>query len=323
MNHEKTAFAARGKWRGILAEFGVPRDALSGNHTGCPVCGGKDRFRFDNKEQRGTFYCTNCGAGDGMQLAMKVTGQSFQEVASRIDVMVGNLKPESAPVRVEQSPQEKANLLRHIWSGSKPVQKGDLVDRYLASRGIDQPSYPKTLRFHPGLSDGEGAVRPCMLALVGIYGEAQGTAIHRTYLRNDGGSKAEMASPRKVVGELPQGVCVALSEYTGGPLGIAEGIETALSASALYDMPVWAAINTNALEKWSPPQGCDEIAIFGDNDLKFGGQAAAYRLAHKLACHGLGVTVHFPEDVGKDWNDVQMDRARMRNRVKQKQEQAA
>jgi putative DNA primase/helicase len=129
--------------------------------------------------------------------------------------------------------------------------------------------------------------------------------MHRTFLKPDGSGKAEMPSPRKLMaGELPDGACVMLSDWTGtGVLGIAEGIETALAAGQVWGLPVWAAINATNLAKWTPPEGCDEVAIFGDNDPKFAGQAAAFKLAHKLACKGLHVTVHIPPRVGTDWND--------------------
>jgi putative DNA primase/helicase len=98
---------------------------------------------------------------------------------------------------------------------------------------------------------------------------------------------------------------VALSDYTSGPLGIAEGIETAMGASAIFDLPVWAAISAGMMAKWVPPEGCDEVAIFGDNDPKFGGQSAAYTLAHRLATKSnIKVTIHIPETVGEDWNDI-------------------
>ena len=34
----------------------------------CPMCGGKDRFRFDDKGGRGTWICSQCGAGDEIEL---------------------------------------------------------------------------------------------------------------------------------------------------------------------------------------------------------------------------------------------------------------
>ena len=40
-----------------------------------------------------------------------------------------------------------------------------------------------------------------------------------------------------------------------------------------------AALNAPMLRKWTPPEGCDEVAVFGDNDAGFAGQAAAYDAA--------------------------------------------
>jgi putative DNA primase/helicase len=119
-----------------------------------------------------------------------------------------------------------------------------------------------------------------------------------------------MESPRKLLaGEFPPGACVMLSQWTGsGALGIAEGIETAMAASAMFDMPVWAALTADNMEKWTPPEGCDEVAIFGDNDASYRGHAAAYRLAYRLTCKKMPVTLHFPTRQGDDWNDVLLSR---------------
>lgn len=305
--HEKTSLAARGKWKGILLHLGVPAQALTGKPCPCPMCGGKDRFRFDDKDRRGTYICNQCGAGDGMKLAVEVTGRKFAEVAAQIDGILGNIKPDAGPAKQELGDEDRVRILREAWASSQPIQPGDLAHKYLATRKVEELIYPKAMRFHPAMRDGEGGIRPCMIAMVGVYGEKKFATMHRTFLKPDGSGKAEMASPRKLMpGTLPDGACVALSSYTGGPLGIAEGIETAMSASALFDMPVWAAINSNMLAKWWPPEGCEEVAIFGDNDPKFGGQAAAYSLAHRLAVKGIAVTVHIPALAGEDWNDVHL-----------------
>jgi len=57
---------AQGRWKSILTALGADEKTLSGKHTACPLCGGKDRFRFDDKEGRGTYFCSGCGAGDGV-----------------------------------------------------------------------------------------------------------------------------------------------------------------------------------------------------------------------------------------------------------------
>ena len=309
--HDKTEHAAKGKWRGILTELGVPRDHLNGKHHPCPVCGGTDRWRFDNLEGRGTSICNACGGMSGMTLAMGITGMAFPDCASRIDAMVGNIKPESTPA-APMKDEERRAALRRVVGQTVPVTEGDLVHRYLGTRNLGERIYPGALRFGAALRDGDGGVRPCMVALVGVHGEKDHRgrqrycSLHRTFLKPDGSGKAEMASPRKMMpGELPEGACVMLSDWSGaGRIGVAEGIETAMAASALFEMPVWAALNATMLAKWLPPEGAEEIAIFGDNDASFAGQAAAYRLAQRLATRQPApVSVHIPKIPGTDWAD--------------------
>lgn len=308
--HSRTVDAAKGKWRGILLELGLPETALKDRHGPCPLCGGQDRFRWDNKDGKGTYICGQCGAGDGMKLAIEYTGKEYKVVAGLIDGMLGNLKVE-AP-KPDLSPEKRRDILRDTYRATQPIQLGDVAHKYLESRGVEELIYPDALRFAPRLKDGEGGVRPAMVAMVGVPGADKFVSMHRTFLKPDGSGKAEMAAPRKLMaGELPDGACVMLSEYApGGPLGIAEGIETAMSASALFDMPVWAAINSTLLGKWQPPESCTEVAIFADNDRKLGGQSAAYALGHRLAVKGIAVTVHVPDRIGADFNDIHMERLR-------------
>lgn len=302
-NHEKTAYAARGKWKGILLSLGVEDVCLTGKHGPCPMCGGEDRFRFDNKEQRGTWICNNCGAGDGMKLAVDYTGRPFYEVATEIDDMIRNVKPD-APQRAAMTEAQSKQALRQVAAATKHVQPGDLAHKYLASRHLEELIYPKALRFAESLKDGDGGVRPCMVAIVQAPDGTNAT-LHRTFLKPDGSGKADMRSPRKLMpADLPDGSCVRTCEFTGGPLGIAEGIETAMSASAMFDLPVWAAINAGNLAKWTPPDGCDEVVIFGDNDSSFTGHAASYSLARRLKAKKIKVTVKIPNCVDTDWCDV-------------------
>jgi len=68
---------AVGRWPGIFAQLGV--DVGTGKHKACPICGGKDRFRFDDKDGEGTYFCNQCGAGDGWNLLQKVIGMNFRQ----------------------------------------------------------------------------------------------------------------------------------------------------------------------------------------------------------------------------------------------------
>lgn len=51
--------AARGHWSRILPALGVT--VLKNRHQPCPVCAGKDRFRFDDREGRERGSVTSAG----------------------------------------------------------------------------------------------------------------------------------------------------------------------------------------------------------------------------------------------------------------------
>ena len=53
--------------------------------------------------------------------------------------------------------------------------------------------------------------------------DGEKAALHRTYLAADG-DKANVSSPRKMMGSMPSGAAVRLMPYTN-VIGIAEGIE--------------------------------------------------------------------------------------------------
>lgn len=52
--------AAIGRWPYILSALGI-KVPSAGHHGACPACGGKDRFRLDDKAGRGTWFCNQCG----------------------------------------------------------------------------------------------------------------------------------------------------------------------------------------------------------------------------------------------------------------------
>ncbi len=101
---------------------------------------------------------------------------------------------------------------------------------------------------------------------------------------------------------MPKGSAIRLCE-PGDTLGIAEGIETALSVTALFGVPCWAAISDTILKGWEPPPDVRQVIVFGDNDENSAGQAAAYALAHRLAVRDRSARVDLPP-LGMDWNDV-------------------
>lgn len=303
---------ARGKWRGLLMAAGLPDRALNGKHGPCPFCEGKDRWIWDNKGGNGGGICQQCGAFTGFQLLQRWQGLegNFGAAADWVRAQCGHVPQE--PVKAAKSQDDRRKALREVSGGARAIAPGDPVDRYLHRRGVGEVSYPRALRSHPRLwFSGFGEAEVCYPAMVAVISDAQGNPVglHRTFLAPDGPFKAPVEDPRRIMspstkdGTYPDASAVRLGE-AGRVLGVAEGIETALAASARFEVPVWAALNTSMLARWYPPEGVEEVLIAADNDAKFGGQAAAYRLAQRLAVKGFEVSVKVPEIPGTDWLDI-------------------
>ncbi len=187
------------------------------------------------------------------------------------------------------------------WNRGIPIEDSDVAKRYFASRGLDAEN-AMNMCFHAN-SHLEGA-HPAILALVHAA-NGKLVQIQSTHLKRDGSGKADIVNPRRFMhGPLPAGSAVRL--YPAEPvLGIAEGIETAMSAAQLYGIPVWAALAANNLARWTPPKETRAVVIFADNDANRAGQIAAKRLAARLAELGMkDVQIRVPKEEGTDWNDV-------------------
>lgn len=305
MTRPRTHDLAKGKWKGVMLALGFPAAALSGKNTACPMCGGKDRFRFDNSQGQGSYICNGCGAGGtGWALLKKWKGWEFAEAAREVDAALGNVT-RADPVKPDRSPQDKlANCVR-LWNAAERIEPNDLVHHYLIGRGCPLPQNLDALRYAPSCPvPGEVGGRPAMLASV-KGPDGRGVTLHRTFLKPDGG-KADMDNPRALMpGQLPDGCAVRLAIH-GDRLGIAEGIETALKASERFGLPVWAALNATMLAKWLAPEGVSELIVFGDADKGYAGQAAAYECARRNAVIRKieRVFVEIPPVLGTDWADA-------------------
>src|SRR3546814_1507927 len=83
-------------------------------------------------------------------------------------------------------------------------------------------------------------------------------------------------------GGFPIGSYVELSP-PAEEMGVAEGIETALAVTRDFGIPCWSTISADGLKAFTPPAIVKRLRIFGDNDPKYGGQAAAYALVHRMS----------------------------------------
>lgn len=289
----KTKLAAVGKWHGILSQLGVDDVFLRNQHGACPFCGGVNRFRFDDKDGEGTYFCNSCGAGDGIKYAINFLGMDFKETCKKIDEIVGNVE-----VRESRKEADPSYRINKILSTCAPLSESGPVRKYLASRGVPASREILEAKSLPYYDAGSlvGNFPAMVCRMVSQDGEL--ITLHITYL-DDNGNKAPVSSPKKMLPTIRkrENASIRLTRIYH-KIGIAEGIETALACSKLFNIPVWASATAGNMENFKVPEGVSEVVIYGDNDLSYRGQAAAYTLAHKLITKGIECSVVIPNFIG-------------------------
>ena len=315
MMRTKTVDWAHGRWPWILqALAGFKEDVLSGRRVACPLCGGDDRFKFDNKEGRGTYYCNQCGAGDGMHLLTKVKDWTFHEAANEIDKLhaaqpnrratFGKAKDDSIEAR-----RVKLNELWDLAKSPEVVKKYLVQQRGFNLDDISQLPFLWDLRGVEKLPLFEGRSfvddLPAMIAMVR---NPQGRAIslHRTWMTADNTARVKKLMPGI---ENWLGGAIRLAP-AGEHMVVGEGIETTLAGMQLLGLPGWAAISADGLKAIKFPKEVRELIILADNDASFTGQAAAFERARIAAKDGLSVTVQMAGKTGEDMYDVWLEMKR-------------
>lgn len=291
-----TAEAAKGRWEQIYAALDLP-PLTGGKHWQgeCPLCKGKGRFRFTNRNDQGDWICV-CGSGDGFDLIMRRDRLTYAEAAKKVDGLIGHksdLKP--MPPTPAQTETERFKRLQQI--GGSPAEL------YLQLRGIEILPQ-RAVRFSPSEYYDETAKHPAMVA---IAADDRGRPIYRhcTYL--DGGQKIGAEVQRKLFTLTEyQGSCAVRLFPVNEEMGISEGIENAISAVQIYDVPTWATLNACLMERFKAPAGVKHLIIYADNDEHGRGLGAAFTCAWKnlLANNEVErVTVVWPVTVN-DFNDL-------------------
>ena len=307
MNAETIKNFCAGLWFEIILSLA---SHLSGiiergrRHGPCPLCGGKDRARCHNDfEDTGGIFCNQCGGGaDGFAVLMWANGWTFPEaleaVKSYLDLDIGVMSEPRPQIRTVTSKdwtlvQKK---LERIW---KEAGLGaSRLREYFEYRGLPMTP-PNTLRIHPSLEywyDGESHGKfPCMVARIIKNDELAG--IHRTFLDLDTPGKAPVPKPKlsKKCLDSMTGGCIRLFEFNQEkPLGLCEGIETALAVHQMTDYPVWACVSSTMMEKVQLPNNIKSVIIAADKDRSGDGQESAEKLAQRLADEGREVKVSLP-----------------------------
>ena len=194
----------RDRWTTILPAIGIDRKYLKKKNGPCPMCQGRDRWRFTDLSGRGTWWCNHCGGGNGVALVMKFKGLPFKDAAERIEQVLGEAPRE--PKRAERSEADKRAALNRLWSSGQSVRADDPVDRWLHRRGVGMSNYPRCLRCGMQVRHSGPPVtwHPAMLAMV-TDATGRPATIHKTYITTDG-RKASVDKVRMFcAGSVPPG----------------------------------------------------------------------------------------------------------------------
>jgi putative DNA primase/helicase len=285
---------ANGKWFELLTKLGgVDADSLQDKHGPCPLCGGEDRWRWDDRDGDGGGYCNKCGgkqsaggAISGFDLLMRSRNWDFKDAAREVTAYLGGevatATKRGKPARIPEKPPFAADAPR---LGKAVAQwcytdiNGDQlywIQRFEDADKLDKRGKPKK------------------------------TMVHRTWLdgkwhfpKRTDPFTSEWPSPRPLLGQYE------LTRKPEAPVLVVEG-ETTFDAACLL-FPQHVVITWSNGSKavghvdWSPLAGRNVI-IWPDND-QDGGQCAV-KLTGIL--RGIGTrsvaVVNPPSDAPQGWD---------------------
>lgn len=292
MNVTETVKQACGHWPRILPALGVK--VMKNRHQACPVCGGSDRFRFDDKEGRGTWLCNQCGAGDGLKLVEKVFGVKPSEAAKKVNAVTGNLPPVAPEVIAAVEAETEADRQAAAALAVRLMEKTHTAsgNAYLTRKGFPDRECPVLTVMHKtgGVTFRAGDV------VVPLYDDT-GALVNLQLISSDGLKRTLKGGQVKGARHVIEG-----KKQAGKRLWIAEGYATALTVHHLTGETVMVALSSvnllslASLSRQKSP-AC-KIVLAADRDLNGDGQSKATAAAG--VCEGI---VALPPVFG-DWNDA-------------------
>ncbi|WP_447868277.1 primase-helicase zinc-binding domain-containing protein [Rahnella aceris] len=292
---QNTVSAATGRWPQLLPALGITV-APHGHHSACPVCGGKDRFRFDNQAGRGTWICNHCGAGDGLNLVAKTLDITTKEAAVKVAEILGEVQPlvvhhdEAAAQQQKDHARQRAAVKAKALVNSASKAAGNA---YMKNKGW-QDKEVLTLQGN-GLRVGglDFAAGDLVIPLYDLSGN-----LVNAQLINGSGEKRMLAGGQ---------VTGAAHHFKGNDntfIWMAEGYATGLTIHALTGETVCVVLSANNfphLAECLREKYPDAVLLMAaDNDQNGTGQKKA-----KEAANLVSGKVALPLIAG-DWNDVFM-----------------
>lgn len=134
--------AAQGNWKDLIfPAFAITVPAKKNQHGPCPICGGTDRFRCDDKQGKGTFICNQCGAGDGFELIVKARGIDRADVLKEIGAVLGlssETKVTDADRKKWREKAEKQRLQAEIDERKAQEAAAKRAERTWKAKSVDR-----------------------------------------------------------------------------------------------------------------------------------------------------------------------------------------
>ena len=281
--------AARDRWPEILhALAGLSTDQLTDEHQPCPLCGGTDRYRFDDIDGSGSWFCNQCGgkhqsggAGNGMDLLMRCTGWSFADAAKRIEQHLG-LQPDTSPKR-----RGKPHRIPDKPPADAPPPPMGRATAQWCYRDANGEQLFWIQRLDLPAKDGKAA-RKIFIHRVWLDGRWH---YPRSRGENADSFTCEWPAPRPLY-RLPD-----LADRPDAPVLLVEGEKAADRAAELFPRTVVLAWSNGAKAApyvdWAPLQG-RRVTLWPDNDQD--GRTAMARVAERLIALGCTVKAISPPD---------------------------
>jgi hypothetical protein len=179
-----------------------------------------------------------------------------------------------------------------IWRNAIEDIASTPAEVYLCSRALDPAKlyslhgpgrWPATLRYSERAAGDPS--RQCRALIVAVHSADSGLvrSVQRILLHSDGSAVRDERGRRRKLSLGPITSNSAMFDYWPDPAGrwgLAEGVESALAAYQLTQIPTWAALGADNMPNIAPPSWSKHATIFADRDKP--GMAAAGEALRRL-----------------------------------------
>lgn len=251
LNFDAIANAAVGNWvTHVFPAAGISFNQPAHQHQSCPMCGGNDRFRCDDKRGEGTWICSQCGAGNGFMLVQQYTGLDVYDTNKLIAGAVG--LDATSTVTDEQRIQWQSQQVERE-AAEKAEKRQARLDAASRAQSLWDNAKPAT-DDHPYL------LRKNVSA-IGLRQDTNDNLIIPMYYYNPDKQQTTLVNVQTIApdseklflkGGLVSGAYFTIGSaamFSGGVILICEGYATAATVfdAMSYSLPVIVAFNAHNL----------------------------------------------------------------------------